>query len=329
STKRLHDGEIYELCEKDDMLFVMETFLEVITSLEKNEAITFVQQVMKGIGDMKKNLKIRWSPRRILWLALEFTADIWAAKYPGACLDLVHYSFIKDIKCRELLIHNLGTVRQTTEFGRLNKVHQLAIKYAIEFKKFFPEKPLRIIDAGVAAEAFPPENAAITSRELFEKVSLLFKDVTLFAIDRQGISDSTSALGFGILHSEKYLLPFDRAGLVYLEHDMLQATHPLPQNSAQIIIVANVITHLEDEAQTLLIKNAFKLLKPGGMLIFGFDENGYSVITKGKDEQPRFVGYLKSLLSVSELSLKIEDALGSSPASWEEIMEPYHNIPYQ
>lgn len=73
----------------------------------------------------------------------------------------------------------------------------------------------------------------------------------------------TSVIGADVVKEPLYRLAHSLPGVPLLRFDLLQC--PLPQSSVDILIMLNVLEHIEDDIQAL--KKAFQLLKPGGKLI--------------------------------------------------------------
>jgi SAM-dependent methyltransferase len=72
-----------------------------------------------------------------------------------------------------------------------------------------------------------------------------------------------SVIGADVVKEPLYRLANSLPGIPLLRFDLLQC--PLPQSSVDILIMLNVLEHIEDDI--LALKKAFQLLKPGGKLI--------------------------------------------------------------
>ena len=70
-------------------------------------------------------------------------------------------------------------------------------------------------------------------------------------------------VGADVVKEPLYSLAKTLPGVPLIRFDLLQ--NPLPDNSVDVIIMLNVLEHIEDDV--LALKNAFKLLKPGGALV--------------------------------------------------------------
>jgi ubiquinone/menaquinone biosynthesis C-methylase UbiE len=70
-------------------------------------------------------------------------------------------------------------------------------------------------------------------------------------------------LGVDVVREPLYRLAKDLPGIPLIRFDLLQC--PLPDRSINILVMINVLEHIEDDIGAL--KKAFNLLKPGGSLI--------------------------------------------------------------
>ncbi len=72
-----------------------------------------------------------------------------------------------------------------------------------------------------------------------------------------------SVIGADVVKEPLYRLAQSMPGVPLLRFDLLKC--PLPEGSVDILIMLNVLEHIEDDVSAL--KQAFQLLKPGGKLI--------------------------------------------------------------
>lgn len=70
-------------------------------------------------------------------------------------------------------------------------------------------------------------------------------------------------IGVDVVKEPLYRLARNLPGVPLIRFDLLQCT--LPDQSVDILVMLNVLEHIEDDVAAL--KNAFKLLKPGGSLV--------------------------------------------------------------
>ena len=70
-------------------------------------------------------------------------------------------------------------------------------------------------------------------------------------------------LGADVVKEPLYKLARDLPGVPLIRFDLLRC--PLPDQSVDVLVMLNVLEHIEDDVTAL--KNAFKLLKPGGALV--------------------------------------------------------------
>jgi SAM-dependent methyltransferase len=70
-------------------------------------------------------------------------------------------------------------------------------------------------------------------------------------------------VGADVVKAPLYKLASDLPGVPLIRFDLLQC--PLPDQSVDVLIMLNVLEHIEDDVGAL--KNAWRLLKPGGSLV--------------------------------------------------------------
>jgi len=78
-------------------------------------------------------------------------------------------------------------------------------------------------------------------------------------------------IGVDVVKEPLYRLAKSLLGVPLIRFDLLQC--PLPEQSVDIVIMLNVLEHIEDDAAALL--NVFRLLKPGGYLIIEVPAGSY------------------------------------------------------
>jgi SAM-dependent methyltransferase len=72
-----------------------------------------------------------------------------------------------------------------------------------------------------------------------------------------------SVVGADVVKAPLYKLASDMPGVPLIRFDLLKC--PLPDQSVDVLIMLNVLEHIEDDVGAL--RNAWKLLKPGGALV--------------------------------------------------------------
>lgn len=72
-----------------------------------------------------------------------------------------------------------------------------------------------------------------------------------------------TVVGADVVKEPLYKLARDLPGTPLIRFDLLRC--PLPDQSVDVLVMLNVLEHIEDDVGAL--KNAFKLLKPGGSLV--------------------------------------------------------------
>lgn len=103
-------------------------------------------------------------------------------------------------------------------------------------------------------------------------------------------------IGADVVKEPLYKLAKALPGVPLIRFDLLQC--PLPEACVDVLVMLNVLEHIEDDASAL--KNAFKLLKPGGSLIIEVPAGQY--LYDSYDAQlHHFRRY-----AASELRLKLE-----------------------
>ena len=70
-------------------------------------------------------------------------------------------------------------------------------------------------------------------------------------------------VGVDVVYKPTFELARKLPGVPLIRFDLLKC--PPPDKSVDVLIMLNVLEHIEDDLEAL--KNAFKLLKPGGFLI--------------------------------------------------------------
>jgi SAM-dependent methyltransferase len=105
-------------------------------------------------------------------------------------------------------------------------------------------------------------------------------------------------LGADVVKEPLYKLARDLPGVPLIRFDLLRC--PLPDQSVDVLVMLNVLEHIEDDVTAL--KNAFKLLKPGGALVIEVPA-GPRLYDSYDAELCHFRRY-----SVSELKRKLNDA---------------------
>ena len=74
---------------------------------------------------------------------------------------------------------------------------------------------------------------------------------------------AATVVGADVVKEPLYRLARDLPGAPLIRFDLLRC--PLPEQSVDALVMLNVLEHIEDDVGAL--KNAFKLLKPGGSLV--------------------------------------------------------------
>ena len=70
-------------------------------------------------------------------------------------------------------------------------------------------------------------------------------------------------IGVDVVKEPLHKLAEDFPGIPLIRFDLLQC--PLPDESVDVLVMLNVLEHIEDDV--LALRNAYKLLKPGGSLV--------------------------------------------------------------
>ena len=105
-------------------------------------------------------------------------------------------------------------------------------------------------------------------------------------------------LGADVVKAPLFRLSKQLPGIPLIRFDLLKC--PLPEECLDILVMLNVLEHIEDDL--LALKNAFKLLKPGGVIIVEVPACQYLYDQYDKDLH-HFRRY-----SQSDLCLKLEKA---------------------
>lgn len=122
--------------------------------------------------------------------------------------------------------------------GENHPIDLASRKHAIEqVKRVLPSNPSVIMEIGCSS-------------------GFLIKDLVK-------IFPESTIVGTDVVKLPLYKLATDLPGVPLIRFDLLKC--PLPERSIDILVMLNVLEHIEDDIHAL--KNAFKLLKPGGSLI--------------------------------------------------------------
>lgn len=135
----------------------------------------------------------------------------------------------------------------------------------------------------------PSSNAVIM--EIGCSSGYLIKDLVKFF-------PGATIIGADVVKDPLYRLAKDLPGVPLIRFDLLKC--PLPDMSVDVLVILNVLEHIEDDEGAL--KNAFKLLKPGGSLVIE--------VPAGPDLYDAYDGELQHFrrYSVTELKRQLNEA---------------------
>lgn len=284
-TAAVQDGQIPQesvrICSEANMFFVLGRLLNIIKQLDEGEAICFIKGVVDALSYAKKELYIRWETPKILTTAIDSTI-LWLLNN-GRTI-----SFLDQIS-REQLIKHIRMVQQTTMMDRLNQQHDLIINFLKESQAHSKNENnhiggYRILDIGIGACYPVMREAAITTRQLSERIKEQFPATIIYGVDRD----------LGPLGEVNLTAKNPESNIKYIQADAAKEL-PLSKQSVDAALVCNVDMHLDDPARIQMMTNVLSIVRHGGLLIWGHDEGGYIGITKSEDGNYYLLGSLRYL----------------------------------